>query len=193
MNPQLHPLPMTKRQGRPGSMPLAQLLLWLWVINLGIALGAGLYESTIVFPQWLVTVPDGGYQWQAEAARGANTGLRFWVYVTTVPLTVLTLANALVLLDRSSTIAAWPRRSKLRRWWIGAVGLALAERLFTFGYFVPTMLHLMGDNLSASEAIATALRWNHLNHLRHMLLLVAWLAALQTFALFYQQLTSRKV
>lgn len=183
MNPQLHPLPMTKRQGVLGSMPIAQLLLWLWVINLGIALGAGLYESVIVFPQWLVMGPDGGYQWLAEAAREANTGLRFWIYVTTGPLTVLTLANAIV---------AWPHRGKLRRWWLGAVGLALAERLFTFGYFVPTMLNLMGDDLSASDAVTTALRWNHLNHLRHIMLLLAWLAALKVFSLLYRQLTSRQ-
>ena len=192
MNLHLHPLPMTRRPGLPGSAAIAQLLLWLWVINLGLALGAGLYEATIVFPQWLVAVPEGGYQWQAEAARSANTGLRFWVYATTVPLTLLTLANAMILLAPSSAIAAWPRRGKLRRWWIGAVGLALAERLFTFGYFVPTMLYLMGDNIAGSEAVATALRWSHLNHLRHLLLLLAWLAALQTFALFYQQLASRK-
>ncbi|WP_008308736.1 hypothetical protein [Leptolyngbya sp. PCC 6406] len=183
MNPQIHPLSMTRRQGRPSAILIAQLLLWLWVINLGIALGAGLYESVIVFPQWLVMGPDGGYQWLAAAARDANTGLRFWVYVTTVPLTVLTVANAVV---------AWPHRGKLRRWWLGAVGLALVERLFTFGYFVPTMLHLMGDNPSASEAVTTALHWSHLNHLRHLLLLVAWLAALKTFALLYQQFTARK-
>lgn len=41
-----------------------------------------------------MALPEGGYQWQCEAARIANTGLRFWVYVTTVPLTLLTLANA---------------------------------------------------------------------------------------------------
>ncbi|MGF1518723.1 MAG: DUF1772 domain-containing protein [Nodosilinea sp.] len=191
MKPQLHSLPLLRQSGRPSMIPVSHLLLWLWVINLGIALGAGLYESAIVFPQWLVSLPNGGYQWQAEAARAANTGLRFWVYVTTGPLTLLTLANAMLLLATSSTIAA-SHRGHLRRWWLGAVWLALAERLFTFGYFVPTMLYLMGDNVASSEAVSTALRWSHLNHLRHLLLLLAWLAALQTFALFYQQLAFRK-
>lgn len=183
MNPQTHPLPMNRQQGRPGSISIAQLLLWLWVINLGIALGAGLYETIIVFPQWLVTGPGGDYQWHAEAARAANTGLRFWVYVTTVPLTMLTLANA---------GAAWPYRGKLRRWWFGAIGLALADRLFTFGYFIPTMLHLMSENLSTLEAVTTALQWGNLNHLRHIILLMAWLAALKTFSLYYQQRSSQK-
>lgn len=183
MNQQTRPLSMPPRQGRPATIPMAHLLLWLWVINLGIALGAGLYESVIVFPQWLVAAPEGGYQWQAEAAQAANTGLRFWVYVTTVPLTLLTLTNA---------ITAWPHRGKLRRWWLGAVGLALAERLFTFGYFVPTMLSLMGDNLNSSDAVTTALQWSHLNHLRHIMLLVAWLAALNVLSLLHEQLSPRR-
>ena len=53
------------------------VLLWLLTINLGIALGAGLYESRIVVSDWPGVPPP---QWP-------NTGIRFWVYVTTVPLT----------------------------------------------------------------------------------------------------------
>jgi hypothetical protein len=60
-----------------------KVLLWLFVINLGIALGAGIYESRVVIPLWENTPPQ---TWP-------NTGLLFWVYVTTVPLTLLTLAN----------------------------------------------------------------------------------------------------
>jgi hypothetical protein len=29
-----------------------KVLLWLFIINLGIALGAGIYEQRIVIPQW---------------------------------------------------------------------------------------------------------------------------------------------
>ena len=48
-----------------------QVLLWLFVINLGIAFGAGVYESRVVIPQWENTPPQ---TW-------LNTGLEFWVYV----------------------------------------------------------------------------------------------------------------
>ena len=77
---------------------MTEVLLWLFVINLGIAFGAGLYESRIAAPQWLSYSRDCGYRWNGEAARSADVGLRFWVYVTTVPLTLLTLA---------SLVAAW--------------------------------------------------------------------------------------
>lgn len=72
------------------------ILIWLFVINLGIAFGAGIYESRFAFPQWLVFSAGSSYQWNAQAARQSNTRLRFWIFVTTIPLTLLTLANLFV-------------------------------------------------------------------------------------------------
>jgi hypothetical protein len=47
---------------------VARIVLWLFVINLGIAFGAGLYEGRIVVPQWLSATPDSGYRWNAGVA-----------------------------------------------------------------------------------------------------------------------------
>src|SRR5262245_60888705 len=47
----------------------ARIVLWLFVINLGIAFGAGLYEGRVVVPQWLGATPDSGYRWNAGVAR----------------------------------------------------------------------------------------------------------------------------
>ena len=105
---------------------LAKIFLWLLVINLGIAFGAGLYESRIVLPQWLGASAGGSNQWDAALARRHNTGLNFWVYVTTVPLTLLGLANL---------FAAWTASASLRGWWIAAAALVLADRVFTFFLF----------------------------------------------------------
>src|SRR5690606_28567205 len=82
---------------------IERILLWLFVINLGIALGAGLYEARIQVPEWLVSTP-GGLRWDAEASLRANTGLRFWAFVTTGPLTLVTVANL---------AAAWRSRGRL--------------------------------------------------------------------------------
>ncbi len=72
---------------------IVHAVLWLFVINLGIAVGAGLYETRITVPQWLSFTPGSGFRWNPAAAREANVGLRFWVYVTTVPLSLVTLAS----------------------------------------------------------------------------------------------------
>ena len=159
------------------SRTFAKVLLWLFVINLGIALGAGLYESTIIIPDWFALSED-GFRWNAEAARENNTGLRFWVYVTTVPLTVITFANL---------VGAWRARGSSSGWWTVAALTALAERLLTFLYFIPTMIELTGDDrMPGAEAEAMAQQWMNFNHARHALVLVAWLAALQAFALIHR-------
>lgn len=155
--------------------PTARILLWLFIINLGIALGAGLYEGRIVVPKWLGTANGAEPHWNADAAQQDDTGRRFWVFVTTIPLTLLTLA---------SLIAAWRATGEVRTWWLGAALFALGDRALTFGYFIPTMIRLMRAGPSA-EATEAALRWASLNNVRHVLLFLALLAALQAFAKLY--------
>ena len=155
---------------------LSRLLLWLFVINLGIAFGAGLYEGRIVFSKWLVSSPDARLHWNAAAAQRDDTGLRFWIFVTTVPLTLLTVANL---------FAAWRTSKPARGWWLAAGVAALADRVFTFSYFIPTMVRLLASP-DSPESVAAAVRWGHLNYLRHAFVLGAWLAALKAFALVHQ-------
>ncbi len=153
---------------------MTEVLLWLFVINLGIAFGAGLYESRIVVPQWLSFSRESGYRWNAEAARDADAGLRFWVYVTTVPLTLLTMA---------SLIVAWGTPGVVRNWWLGAAAAALVERAMTFTYFIPTMIKLMlGEAFGQSDVVAKALQWARLGYIRHATL-AAWLTALMALSL----------
>ena len=156
---------------------MIEVLLWLFVINLGIAFGAGLYESRISVPQWLSFSRDTGYRWNAEAARKADVGLRFWVYVTTLPLTLLTFVSLTV---------AWCTPSVVRNWWLGTAAAAAAavDRVMTLTYFIPTMIKLMCDEaLEQSKAVARALQWVRLSYIRHAATLVAWLAALRALSL----------
>lgn len=154
---------------------LSTIILWLFVINLGIAFGAGLYESRIVVPQWLTAVPGASDRWDAEAAHKANVGLRFWVYVTTVPLTLLTFA---------SLVTVWWTSEPVRQWWLIAAAAALVDRVMTFAYFIPAMLALMrSDALAHSDSASKARQWARLGYVRHAVTLVAWLAALMALSL----------
>jgi hypothetical protein len=159
------------------SGALSTTLLWLFVINLGVAFGAGIYEGRIVVADWITSSSDGGIHWNPEAARTDNTGLRFWAFVTTAPLTLITLANL---------FAAWKASGTLRSWWLAAAGTALAERVFTFSYFIPTMVGLIGRE-DSPEAAAAAMNWANLNNLRHAIVLFAWVAALKAFSLLYRR------
>jgi hypothetical protein len=148
-------------------MPLAipDLLLWLFVINLGVAFGAGLYEHRIVVPQWFVRSPT-GIRVDREAMLAVDTGRQFWAFVTTIPLTLLTLANLVV---------AWQSQSPRREWWLAAVAMTLVERVATFCYFIPNAVRMMRGTAGAS----TAAQWTAFNGVRLFLGLVGWLSAMR--------------
>src|SRR5262245_21749692 len=163
-------------RGRNVVAMIPEIVLSLFVINLGIAFGAGLYESRIVVPQWLSFSTSSGYRWNAQAAREANVGLRFWVYVTTVPLTLLTLASF-------ATVSWTP--NDVRNWWLAASVFVLVDRVMTFTYFIPTMLTLMNSpTMSASESVTKATQWINLGYVRHAATFTAWLTALRAFSLY---------
>ena len=154
---------------------LADIFLWLWVVNLGIASGAGLYEHRIVLPQWFSRDGDGRLRVNIEAMRATDTGRRFWGLTTTFPLTLLTAANG---------VAGWHAAGARREWWMGAVLIIVVERLGTFVYFIPTAIALMRAKAEPSGDLgATALRWMTLNHVRLVLTFVGWIAALKALSL----------
>ncbi|MGH9457276.1 MAG: DUF1772 domain-containing protein [Thermoanaerobaculia bacterium] len=154
---------------------MKKVVLWLFVVFLGVTFGAGLYESRVVVPQW-TGAADGTPRWDPAAAREDDTGRRFWAFVTTGPLTLLTLA---------SLVLAWRASGPLRTWWLSAGVVALADRLFTFIYFIPTMVGLL-DVPDSPAARAAASRWEALDWVRHGIVLVAWVLALKAFATLYQ-------
>jgi hypothetical protein len=154
---------------------LPDILLWLFVINHGIAFGAGLYEQRVILPQWFSRSSESGIRVNSTAMRSTDTGRRFWAFVTTVPLTLLTLANLAV---------AWQSQGPRHEWWLGAAVITLVERIATFSYFIPTALRLMrADALPSGKVEAMASQWMALNHVRAALALIAWLAALRALSL----------
>lgn len=141
------------------------VLLWLFVINLGIAMGAGLYESRVVMPDW-ANMPRESWP---------NTGLKFWAYVTTIPLTLLTLL---------SLWAAWKTGGPERAWWLAAAMVIVVERVATFGYFIPGMIAMQGGTgVPDAPGKAALTQWLWLNTGRHMLTLAGWLLALRALVL----------
>src|SRR5205814_6973080 len=107
-----------------------------FVINLGIAFGAGLYETRMIIPQWFSKNSVNELRVNSDAMRETDPGRRFWALVTTLSLTLVTLANL---------IAAWPSEGARHTWWLSASLIALVERIGTFTFFIPTAIKLMRD------------------------------------------------
>ena len=147
-------------------MTLTVVLLWLFVINLGIAFGAGLYESRVVAPLWASAPP--------ASLRTPESGLRFWALVTTGPLTLLTLAGLYFAWDVGGAVGAW---------WLAAASVALVERVSTFVYFIPTMLRLQRSTLPPEQFGEQFARWRRFGYGRLALDFAAWLLAMRALTL----------
>jgi hypothetical protein len=142
------------------------MLLWLFIIFLGIAFGAGLYESRVVVPLWTSNPP--------ASMASPDSGHRFWAFVTTGPLTLLTIANLVVALQS---------QGPARAWWLTAAIVTLVERVATFGYFIPTIIRL-SRKPAGDPGLRTGLAWwVRLNYVRNTLTLVAWIAALKVLVI----------
>lgn len=150
------------------------ILLWLFVVNLGVAFGAGLYEQRIVLPQWFSHSSETGWRVDDEAMRRTDPGRSFWAFATTVPLTLLTLA---------SLVVTWNLGNSIKQWWLAAAVITLLERIGTFSYFIPTALKLMRAETVSTTKSAMASKWIYLNRLRSALSLAGWLAALKALSL----------
>ena len=155
---------------------IGKALLWLFVVNLGVVFGAGVYEARITVPRWIGPSNTSPPRWHPDEAKQDDVGRRFWVFATTIPLTILTVAN-LWLASRSV--------GGIQLWWMVAGLAALADRAFTFSFFIPRMVGLLQSS-DSPEARASMMQWAKLNHLRLLLVLVAWIAAMQSFALLHE-------
>lgn len=163
-----------------GQFSLAQVFLWLFVIALGIELGAGLYETLVVLPLWAAAPPDSVtayYQHNAANPQFAlNAGGRFWIFFT--PLVGLTSIAAL--------LSGLKTRPEHRKWRVAGTILALIVVISTFAWFVPNIIKLTGKDvltMSADEITGVTNWWVRLNWVRVVVYSAGWLAALRALSI----------
>jgi hypothetical protein len=152
-------------------MNITEIVLTAFIINLGITLGAGLYETRIVLPLWFHRTPNRGYQVDFEAMHIIDPGKKFWAFVTTIPLTLLTIVNL---------VFAYKAMAPLHEWWVCATIIVLLERIGTFTFFIPTAIKLQkAENLPVAKTTGIASLWIRLNYVRIALTLAALLFSLK--------------
>jgi hypothetical protein len=144
--------------------------LSLWIVNLGTAFGAGIYETRMILPGWFPRPRGGQLGINSQLMRETDAGRRFWGMVTTLPLTLLTIANLYFALQ-----SIGPPRLP----WLLAVAAVTLERILTFAFFIPVAVQFMRLQAAAPpSAIALAAAWVNLNHIRNLLILTGWVGAL---------------
>lgn len=161
-------------------MNVAQVFLWLFVIMLGIEIGAGLYEARVIVPLWSHAPPESVWAWnalrQANPQFAANAGNRFWIFTT----------PAVGLLALIALISGLRTRREHRRWLMAATIPAFFIVAATFIYFVPTLIELMtarADGSNAAQIASKANMWVMLNWVRAVIYLAAWLCGLRALTI----------
>lgn len=157
---------------------MARISLWLFVIVLGLDIGAGLYESRIVVPLWANGVPATLAAGNPFARVAIDAGVRFWAYMTT----------AVAILAVAALIFGLRTQPPQRTWQTVATVAELVAVAMTLLYFRPTLIRLFmghGAGLSTEGIESTVQMWVRLSFVRIALSFGAWCVALRALALSY--------
>jgi hypothetical protein len=155
---------------------MASITLWLFVIALGVNLGAGLYEARIVVPLWAGGVPGTLAEGDPFGRVAIDAGIRFWAYTT----------SATAILAILALVFGFHTPAAERAWRTFATIAELVTVATTLLYFRPTLVRLfMGHGAGMSDdAIRSAVhRWTAWNRVRIVVSFVAWCAALYALVL----------
>jgi hypothetical protein len=120
----------------------------LFVIALGIDLGAGIYEARIVVPLWANSIPESLEAGNPYRRVAIDAGMRFWAYVTTAVAFLAVLSLVLGLYAPAAQ----------RAWRTFAAVAELAVVAGTLLYFRPTLVRLFmshGAGLSPAAVAST--------------------------------------
>ena len=150
---------------------MAHIILWFFIVVLGLNMGAGLYEGWIVVPLWAGGIPETLEEGNAYRRVAINAGVRFWAYMTSA-------AGIFALL--ALVFGFWAPAPQ-RIWQIAAGGMEVVAVAMTLLYFRPTLVRLFmghGTGLSAAKIASTVHRWVTWNRVRLAITFLAWISSL---------------
>jgi hypothetical protein len=140
------------------------------VVFSGIAIGGGIYEVRVVYPNWMNRPTPETLIQRLKDSGQINGGRRFWPFVSPV-VTLLSLLNIW---------AAFAASGVTRQIWLAAAIVIAIRSAATYLYFVPTMILKLykPETLTQADLEETVRRWTSLSPLRVYLEFPAWMAAL---------------
>ena len=155
---------------------MSEILLWAFVVMVGILTGGGLFERAVLVHVWSSDPPDSVRSWNANPKYALDPPRRFFMYVT-LPVMVLTPWNA---------FNAWRSDGPERFWLLLSTGLVVLVIAVTVGYFAPLMLALTerkGEGMDSDTIVRKVRAWVTLQYFRLGILFLGWRAAIQALRL----------
>jgi hypothetical protein len=152
-----------------------QLSLSFFIFSVGIGIGAGLYETRVVYPNWTLDPNPQTLGAKLISSGQAGAGRRFWPFVSPVSM-LLALFNLYL---------AWQQTGSLRTIWFASAMVIVAKSIATYSYFVPTMMRKIGraEKMDGNTLRQTVRRWAALSPLRVITELFAWTSGIWALVL----------
>ncbi len=146
------------------------ILLCFLIFFTGLGIGAGLYETLVVYPRWKKDPTPATLAQRLESS-GQNAALKFWPLVSPISA-ILSIINM---------ILAWRTVGPLTVWFSAAL-LVFLKSLATFLYFAPTMMRKFrrAETMDADKLKKSVALWTSLSPIRIVVEMVAWSGALST-------------
>lgn len=155
---------------------ISTVLLWMFVIFDGIAIGGGIYEVRAVYPNWKQGPTPETLARRLRESSQMSAGRRFWPFVSPL-LSLLSVLNIW---------AAFQAAGVVRVMWLAAAIAVIIRSIAGYAYFVPTILKLEKPETMAQKDLQTIVkRWTFLSPWRLYLEFPAWIAALWVLSMFH--------
>jgi hypothetical protein len=143
---------------------IVTVLLFLTVT---LAMGGGLYEILVIYPGWKHDADPLTLRAKLHSSGQILAAKRFWPIVS----------PAQVLLSVINIALAWNHTGGAHAYWLAAAVAVFINRLITFSYFIPVMIHkiMQPETIEAARLRAIVKQWTALSPLRLLFELFAWI------------------
>jgi len=147
-----------------------QILLCAFIFSVGMGIGGGVYETRVVYPNWIKEPTPNGLGERLVSSGQAGAARRYW------PLISPTSA----LLALINSFFAWHQTGLVRTLWLTSSVLIIFKSAGTYAYFVPTYIRRIAkpetmDIMSLRRVVRT---WTNLSPLRVLVETFAWITGI---------------
>jgi hypothetical protein len=147
-----------------------QILLCALMFSVGMGIGGGVYETRVVYPNWITEPTPDGLGEKLVTSGQAGAARRYWPLISPTSA-LLAVLNAFL---------AWHQIGWVRTLWLTSSILILIKSAGTYGYFVPTYLHRIAkpetvDRVALLRVVRT---WTILSPLRVLIETLAWITGI---------------
>jgi hypothetical protein len=144
-----------------------QIFLCALIFLVGIGIGGGIYETRVVYPNWINVPTTNGLSEKLASSGQAGAAHRYWPLISPTSA-LLAVVNAFF---------AWHQSGLVRTLWLTSSLAIVFKSAGTYGYFVPTYIRRIAkpklmDAMALRRVVHT---WTNLSPLRILVETFAWI------------------